>query len=164
MKLRVPDTLTNQEVDFCELYIFGNEPFLGNAEKCYVSVFDYEESDGKNTARKMANQLLNRNDIQDYLTQLRETMQFEAADLKMRLTDKLLKIIDETSTATYKDRRGTELSPAALRSVAVQATKAVMEMYPLRVAQESKVELSGKDQSGIVFNVILPGQKEDQGE
>lgn len=86
---------------------------------------------------------------------------YETADLKARLTEKLLHIIDETSTAKYTDRRGTELSPAPLRSVAVQASKALMEMYPVKVAQESKVELKGNGDSGIVFNVICPQSNND---
>lgn len=73
----------------------------------------------------------------------------------------LIHIIDETSTAKYTDRRGTELSPAPLRSVAVQASKALMEMYPVKVAQESKVELKGNGDSGIVFNVIVPQSNND---
>lgn len=97
-----------------------------------------------------------RKKIYTSIEQLQAIANYETADLKARLTEKLLHIIDETSTAKYTDRRGTELSPAPLRSVAVQASKALMEMYPVKVAQESKVELKGNGDSGIVFNVIVP--------
>ena len=106
-------------------------------------------------------QLMARDDVQEYINQLRAIANYETADLKARLTEKLLHIIDETSTAKYTDRRGTELSPAPLRSVAVQASKALMEMYPVKVAQESKVELKGNGDSGIVFNVIVPQSNND---
>ncbi|MCS3228840.1 hypothetical protein NXW89_03515 [Bacteroides thetaiotaomicron] len=43
----------------------------------------------------------------------------------------------------------------------MQASKALMEMYPVKVAQESKVELKGNGDSGIVFNVIVPQSNND---
>lgn len=101
-----------------------------------------------------------REDVNEYLTQLRIVANYNNADLKARLTEKLLHIIDETSTAQYTDRRGTVLSPAPLRSVAVQATKALMELHPIKVAQESKLELTGGDgNAGITFNVIVPQEQ-----
>ena len=149
MELKKPESLNKQEIDFCELFIFGCDPYAGNARKCYEDIF-YDSS-----------QLMARDDVQEYINQLRAIANYETADLKARLTEKLLHIIDETSTAKYTDRRGTELSPAPLRSVAVQASKALMEMYPVKVAQESKVELKGNGDSGIVFNVIVPQSNND---
>ena len=105
-------------------------------------------------------ELMAREDVNEYLTQLRIVANYNNADLKARLTEKLLHIIDETSTAQYTDRRGTVLSPAPLRSVAVQATKALMELHPIKVAQESKLELTGGDgNAGITFNVIVPQEQ-----
>lgn len=113
--------------------------------------------DPSTIVRKKAKELLNREDIQNYIVQLRAIANYETVDMKARLTEKLLQIVDETSKAVYTDRRGTKLSPAPLRSVAVQASKALMEMYPVKVAQESKVELKGGNgDSGITFNVIVP--------
>ena len=110
---------------------------------------------------KDARELMTREDVSKYLADLRRIANYENVDLKALLTEKLLHIIDETSTAHYTDRRGTELSPAPLRSVAVQAAKAIMELHPIKVAQESKLELSGGDGSngGITFNVIVPQEK-----
>ena len=152
MELKKPESLNKQEIDFCELFIFGCDPYAGNARKCYEDIF----YDSSHTSLRKAKQLMARDDVQEYINQLRAIANYETADLKARLTEKLLHIIDETSTAKYTDRRGTELSPAPLRSVAVQASKALMEMYPVKVAQESKVELKGNGDSGIVFNVIVP--------
>ena len=42
-----------------------------------------------------------RDDVQEYINQLRAIANYETADLKARLTEKLLHIIDETSTAKY---------------------------------------------------------------
>lgn len=100
-----------------------------------------------------------RSDVAEYIAELRKISNYETAEMKSLLTEKLLKIVNETSTAIYTDRRGTVLSPAPLRSVAVQASKALMELYPVKVAQESKLEINGNgEQGGIVFNVIVPEQ------
>lgn len=152
------NSLNKQELDFCELFIFGCDPYAGNARKCYEDIFH----DSSCTSLGKAKQLMAREDIKQYIEQLRITANYETADLKARLTEKLLHIIDETSTAEYMDRRGTKLSPAPLRSVAVQATKALMEMYPVKVAQESKVELKGNGDGGIVFNVIVPQEQQKE--
>lgn len=149
---KIAQTLNKQEKDFCELFIFGCDPYAGNARKCYEDVF----SDNTKLSLKNAKELLKRDDIQEYIQYLRNIANYEIADLKARLTEKLWRIIDETSTAEYTDRRGTKLSPAPLRSVAVQASKALMEMYPVKVAQENKIELNGGGDGGIIFNVVVP--------
>lgn len=155
-KIIVPQTLSQKEKDFCELFIFGCDPYTGNARKCYEELFNV----GSLTSLKDAQELMAREDVNEYLTQLRIIANHNNADMKARLTEKLLHIIDETSTAQYTDRRGTVLSPAPLRSVAVQAAKALMELYPVRVAQESKLELTGGDgNTGITFNVIVPQEQ-----
>lgn len=158
MELRKPESLNKQEIDFCELYVLGCDPYVGNEKKCYEDVF----GDSSTIVRKKAKELLNREDMQNYIVQLRAIANYETVDMKARLTEKLLQIVDETSKAVYTDRRGTKLSPAPLRSVAVQASKALMEMYPVKVAQESKVELKGGNgDSGITFNVIVPQSNND---
>jgi hypothetical protein len=44
-----------------------------------------------------------------------------------------------------------------MRSVAVNAAKALMDMHPIKEAQISKISLdSGEGGSGITFNVIVP--------
>lgn len=152
MEIKVPKTLTKQEKDFCELYVFGCDPYAGNVRKCYEDVYQVKS----NIVLKKATELYNKDDVQEYIKELNKIANVETSALKTRLTEKLLSIIDETSTAKYTDRRGTELSPAPLRSVAVQAAKALMDMYPIKVAQESKLELNGGGENGIVFNVIVP--------
>ena len=82
--------------------------------------------------------------------------------MKKFLTENLVHIIEETSTAEYRDRRGTRLSPAPLRSVAVSATKALMEMYPVKEAQVSKLNIEGGGEGGITFNVIVPEQSKPE--
>ena len=159
-KIIVPKTLSQKERDFCELFIFGCDPYTGNARKCYEELFHVNSL----TSLKDAQELMAREDVNEYLTQLRIVANHSNADLKARLTEKLLHIIDETSTAQYTDRRGTVLSPAPLRSVAVQAAKALMELHPVKVAQESKLELTGSGNAGITFNVIVPQEQPQMSE
>lgn len=145
--------LTREEELFCQLFVNGTAPYGGDAVKCYQEVFHCSDVlDGHK-----AKVLLARQEIQDYILQLESDNVKEAAHIKRFLTENLKSIIKETSTAQYRDRRGTQLSPAPLRSVAVSASKALMELYPVREAQVNKLNIEGNGESGIVFNVVVPG-------
>lgn len=144
------EILTKQEITFCELFVNGTAGYAGNARKCYQQVF----GDTSNLAKHHAKALLKRPDIQDYVRLLEEEATEEAKDIKRYLTENLKSIIDEMSTGTYEDRFGTNLSPAPMRSVAVQAAKALMDMYPVKEAQ--KVDLKASEAGGITFNVVVP--------
>ena len=146
--------LTENEILFCELYVNGSAPYAGNAAKCYSEVF---KCDSKHT-KHLAKQLLMREDIQAFLKELDEMTYEEAKFMKKFLTENLIHIIEETSVAEYRDRRGTKLYPAPLRSVAVSAKKALMEMYPVKEAQVNKLNIEGAGEGGITFNVIVPEQ------
>ena len=146
--------LTENEILFCELYVNGSAPYGGNAAKCYSEAFKCESKHTKHLALT----LLAREDIQEYLKKLEGNPYEEAKYMKKFLTENLIHIIEETSTAQYQDRRGTKLSPAPLRSVAVSATKALMEMYPVKEAQVNKLNIEGAGEGGITFNVIVPEQ------
>lgn len=146
--------LTEKEILFCELYANGSAPFAGNAAKCYSEVFHCDSKQAKHLAK----QIIAREDIQAYLNELEGLTYEEAKYMKKFLTENLIHIIEETSTAQYHDRRGTMLSPAPLRSVAVSATKALMEMYPVKEAQVNKLNIEGAGEGGITFNVIVPEQ------
>lgn len=149
------NTLTKEERKFCELFVHGCSPYGGNMIKCYEEAFKQKEVSCKYEIYK----LLNRPDIKEYIQELEEENNEDAKFLKKRLTENLLGIIEETSTAVYRDRRGNALSPAPLRSVAVMASKALMDMYPIKEAQVNKLDIEGGGKGGIVFNVIVPEQK-----
>lgn len=146
--------LTEQEVLFCELFAHGEAPFGGNAAKCYQEVFN----DTTQSVKRHATRLLARPDIQEYLKSLDELTYEEAKYMKVFLRENLMSIIEECSVAEYRDRRGTLLSPAALRSVAVNASKALMDLYPVKEAHTSKLSIEGAGEGGITFNVIMPEQ------
>lgn len=149
--------LTEQEVLFCELFINGTAPYAGNAVKCYSEVF---KEDSPRTRHK-AKLLLNQDNIKAYIAELTEMSAEEAGNMKRYLTQNLMKILEETSTAQFRDRRGTLLSTAPLRSVAVSAAKALMDMYPVKEAQTVNLEGGNSENGGITFNVIVPEVKSD---
>ena len=60
--------------------------------------------------------------------------------MKTFLRENLISIIEECSTAELRDRKGVIQSPAAMRSIAVNAVKALMELYPVKAAQRKQVE------------------------
>lgn len=147
--------ISKEERIFCELFVNGCAPYAGNAAKCYRDAFHKPEDALLNHEAKMK---LKEPHIVEYLTELEAQSAEEAKDMKRFITANLKHIIEETSSANYTDRRGTPLSPAALRSVAVSASKALMEMYPVKEAQVNKFDINGGGEAGITFNVIVPDQ------
>lgn len=150
------NTLTDQETLFCDLYANGEAPYGGNAARCYQEVF----GDKSRRAKGCATRMLARPEIQEYLKSLDELPYEEAKYMKTFLRENLVSIIQECSSAEYRDRKGTLQSPAALRSVAVNASKALMDLYPVKTAQISKINIDGAGDGGITFNVIMPEQPE----
>lgn len=146
--------LTEEEKLFCQLFVSGTAPYAGNATKCYTDVF---HESGINVGYR-SRQLLKKPAVQAYILELEEMSEETASGLKRFLTQNLIKIIEETSSAQYCDRRGNPLSPAPLRSVSVQAAKALMDMYPLKEAQVNKINIEGGE-NGITFNVVVPDAK-----
>lgn len=151
--------LTDQEKLFCDLYANGEAPFGGNSAKCYQEVFN----DKTRLAKSRAIQMLARPEIQAYLKSLDELSYEEAKYMKTFLRENLTSIVTECSSGEYRDRKGTLLSPAALRSVAVNASKALMELYPVKEAQVNKINIDGGNgEGGITFNVIMPQQSKEE--
>ena len=144
--------LTEQEVAFCELYVNGTAPYAGNAMLCYDDVFGK-----KSKNRGPALRLLNEPRIKNYIEELESLSSYEAKRRREYLARHLEQIIEETSIATYTDRKGLKISPAAMRSVCVQAMKLYSELYPVKEAQVSKLNIESNG-GGITFNVIVPNQ------
>lgn len=147
--------LTEEDKLFCELFVNGTAPFGGNAVKCYKEVFHQDDATTGNAAK----QYIKQQHIQDYITELDEQSSFETSAMKRYITQNLVKIVDECSTSQFFDRRGTALSTAPLRSVAVNAAKALMDMYPVKEATVNKLDISSEGEGGITFNVIVPESK-----
>lgn len=153
-------TLTEQEQKFCLIYTSGPAPYNGNAARCYHLIFNEStlEPVGKTEIEVSvkARQLMCREDVKSYIDELNALSIVNATTLRPRLTQTLLKIMDECSTAKFQDKWGTELSPAALRAVAVNAASKLTDMYGIKEDIAHKVMLEGADGEGITFNLIAP--------
>lgn len=150
--------LTDQEILFCDLFAHGEAPFGGNAARCYQEVFN----DTSKRTKSRAAHLLARPEIQEYLKSLDELTYEEAKYMKTFLRENLISIIEECSTAELRDRKGVIQSPAAMRSIAVNAVKVLAELYPVKAAQESKLKIEGSGEGVITFNVIMPEQPKQE--
>lgn len=167
--------LTDLEEKFCWIYACGPSPYIGNAEKTFELVFNqrtgqfftsnedelaleiFEEA---NTTI-LAHRFMLRNDIKDRIEEIKRDTAVDAASLRPRLTGTLLKISDECSTLHVTDRFGNTVSPAPLRSVAVNAIAKLINMYGIKEDIAHKVMLEGADGDGITFNLILPQQNKE---
>lgn len=153
-------TLNETEQKFCLIYASGPAPYNGNEIRCYQLVFNDNTvaPTGKlevEIAIK-AHDLLERPDIKDYIEKIRALKIVNATTLRPRLTETLLKISDECSTATFRDKWGTELSPAALRAVSVNAIKTLADIYGIKEDVAHTISVEGADGEGITFNLIAP--------
>ena len=148
--------LTKEEILFCELYANGDAPFAGNPSRCWEEAFN----DSNGNVRNKALKFLAREDVQKYLKELEKLSYEEAKYMKKFLTRNRAKIVEECSSKENTNRKGQVISPAPLRSVAVSASKALMDMYPVKEAQ--KLSIEGGEEGGITFNVIMPEQKKDE--
>lgn len=151
--------LTEAEIEFCTMFVFGDSEFAGQHVKCYAEVFG---EDRKNTAvasRKLITNPL----IQAKINELMKQLQTETENMavKLQIAETLKAVMEETSTAQFIDKFGISLSPAPLRAVSVNAAKALMELYPIKHSAESKLKIEGGN-GGIIFNVVVPQNKENE--
>jgi hypothetical protein len=87
----------------------------------------------------------------------------ETLALKLQLTETLKAVMEETATAKFEDRFGVSLSPAPLRAVAVNAAKALMELYPVKHVHETRLRIEGAG-GNVIFNVVVPETKTENEE
>lgn len=149
--------LTPQQEHFCQLYVCGGLQYAGQLIKCYEQVFGIEDEHYRVKALRLTRQPAVMARIRELGADM--TNDTENIAVKMQISETLKAVMRETSQGIYKDRFGNPISPAPLRAVAVNAAKALMELYPVRHSSETKLKIEGS-QNGIIFNVIVP-QKPD---
>ena len=144
--------ITDQEKKFCKLFVFGGSEFAGRRAICYRKVF----GDGDGNISYLSLCVLRRVSVIEYLKQLidNEQRELETIAVKLQVAETLKAVMDETSTASFIDKFGMDLSPAPLRAVSVNAAKALMEIYPVKNS-ESANRAEGSS-GNIIFNVIVP--------
>ncbi len=146
--------LTDQEIEFCDLYVNGGLEFAGRPKKCYVEAFGEKASKNPHSA---ANYLMHRPHILAHIKALLSSERFEMETMavKLQVSETLKAVMDETATSDFTDRFGVPLSPAPLRAVSVNAAKALMDIFPIKHKEENKLRIEGAD-GGVIFNVIVP--------
>jgi hypothetical protein len=65
--------------------------------------------------------------------------------------------------AGFLVKAGVALLPAPLQAVAVNAAKALMELYPVKHIHEMRLRIEGAGGS-VIFNVVVPETKENGNE
>lgn len=154
--------LTDEQAKFCLLYVNAPAPYMGDALSCYELVYGKGKTPIEHAENgRRAKQLLQDEEVRKRIEELEVVNLHNAASLRPRITETLLNIMGEMSVCKYYDKEGTPLSPAAARSVAVNAAKTLNDMYGIKEDILHKVQLEGKDGSGITFNVIMPEKRKD---
>ena len=149
-------TLTESEENFCELYVYGGAEFAGQHVRCYEEIFGEGLRNVSVTSRRLLSQPHIASRIKEMITELQT--ETETLAVKLQVAETLRAVMEETSTAQFMDKFGVSLSPAPLRAVSVNAAKALMDLYPIKHAQEAKLRIEGSD-GGVIFNVIVPETK-----
>lgn len=156
--------LTEQEEYFCQLYANGGKMFAGKERACFQEVF-YKEARSMSDSEIALNSkmLLHKSEVSEKIKSLFDTRdsQTNTMAIKLQVTETLLAVMDECSTAKFRGRFGEQLSPAPMRAVAVNAAKALADLFPIKYEQETKIKLEGAngESVGITFNVIAPKEK-----
>jgi len=153
--------LTEQEEKFCLMFVNGLAPYCGNAGRCYRAVFDPDKTKTDEESTYKAMILMRKDSVKKRIEELNEMNSMTAAAIRPRVTSTLLKIMDECSSDVYEDQYGNLLSPAALRSVAVNAGKVLNDMYGIKEDIAHRIKIEGGDGGGITFNVVVPDKKKD---
>lgn len=150
------EALTSQQEQFCQLYVCGGLKYAGQLVKCFKEVFGEDYRDVNLQARQLVRQPAIMARIKELAADM--ASETESIAVKMQITETLRSIMEETANNNYVDRFGNKLSPAPLRAVAVNAAKALMELYPVKHANETKLRIEGSN-NGVVFNVIVPSNQ-----
>lgn len=151
---REKKTLSDEELQFCELYVNGGLEYAGRPKKCYIEVFGEKAAKNPHSA---ANYLIHKPHVLEHIKALLSSERFEMETMavKLQVTETLKAVMDETATTDYTDRFGVPLSPAPLRAVSVNAAKALMEIFPIKHREENRLRIEGSD-GNVIFNVIVP--------
>ena len=145
--------LSEEQERFCQLYVCGGRGFAGQLVNCFREAFGPGGQDPLFEARRV----VRKPQVMARIKELVEPMysETEVAAIKLQITETLRGVMEEASTGAFYDKFGNPLSPAPLRAVSVNAAKALMELYPVKHAHETKLKIEGAE-GGVVFNVIVP--------
>lgn len=152
--------LSDKEQKFCLIYTNGPAPYNGNEVRCWQLVFNgsttLPRGEEEVEIALDASKFMQRDDVKEYIDSINALSIVNASTLRPRITQTLLQIMDECSTAQYEDRWGVKIQPAAMRAVAVNAASKLTDMYGIKEDIAHKIQIEGSDGDGITFNLIAP--------
>ena len=152
--------LSDKEQKFCLIYTNGPAPYNGNEVRCWQLVFNgsttLPRGEEEVEIALDASKFMQRDDVKEYIDSINALSIVNASTLRPRITQTLLKIMDECSTAQYEDRWGMKIQPAAMRAVAVNAASKLTDMYGIKEDIAHKIQIEGSNGDGITFNLIAP--------
>lgn len=152
--------LSEKEQKFCLIYTNGPAPYNGNEVRCWQLVFNgsttLPRGEEEVEIALDASKFMQRDDVKEYIDSINALSIVNASTLRPRITQTLLKIMDECSTAQYEDRWGVKIQPAAMRAVAVNAASKLTDMYGIKEDIAHKIQIEGSNGDGITFNLIAP--------
>ena len=152
--------LSDKEQKFCLIYTNGPAPYNGNEVRCWQLVFNgsttLPRGEEEVEIALDASKFMQRDDVKEYIDSINALSIVNASTLRPRITQTLLKIMDECSTAQYEDRWGIKIQPAAMRAVAVNAASKLTDMYGIKEDIAHKIQIEGSNGDGITFNLIAP--------
>ena len=153
--------LNDKELAFCELFVFGDKEFAGQAEECYREVF----GEGVKNIPLVARKLVAKKHITAHIKELVEQKEnlTENMAIKLQVAETLRAVMRETAKGEFIDKFGVPLSPAPLRAVSVNAAKALMEIYPIKHSTNEGAK-DGNNGGNIIFNVVVPQTIQSDGE
>lgn len=102
--------LSEEELQFCELYVNGGLEFAGRPKKCYVEVFGEKHTKNPNAA---ANYLMNKPHVLAHIKSLLSSERFEMETMavKLQVTETLKAVMDENGNGgLYRPLRCPSLS------------------------------------------------------
>lgn len=145
--------LTEQEIDFCNLFIYGGFGVAGDMNVCYREAFGLES---KRDARIIASNPNVKERIKELIEEFKTNEENQAFAMQIQITDTLQKVMKETSTDIYRTSKGHAISPAPLRAVAVNSAKSLADIYIKKPSQSHDVNLSAGGEGGLKLNIIVP--------
>lgn len=142
--------------EFCLLYVHGGMRYTGNPGRCYQKAINNIKNPAQAKAR--GKDLLNKDYIQNRISQLTQENEIEKVGKKMRIEETLLKIMEEGSKASFTDRFGNKVNPAAMRNASINAARTLNDMNGFNKPQELKI--GTEEEMAIQFITVAPAKKE----
>lgn len=140
-----------QYMDFCDHFVYGDPGVAGDARQSYIRAF------GVKITKREASAFIRKKSIAKRIKELYEENAESTYAKRIYVEEKLITIIDECVKAKFKDKFGNIISPAAMRSVAVNALKVYNDMNGFNAPVE--IRDTTEQKTGIHFNLIVPEEK-----